>query len=180
MFGFEHSGVQPDLVTVAKSLAGGFPISGVIGKAEIMEAPMPGGLGGTYGGNAVACAAALAVLDAFEQEGLVERAAVLGEKLLCALEALKAKHVDIGVVRGVGFMRAIEFVTDPGSKEPDPGRAQQVMERARERGLLVIKCGVHRNIVRFLAPIVLTDADFDEAMRILADALDADKVARTA
>jgi 4-aminobutyrate aminotransferase/(S)-3-amino-2-methylpropionate transaminase len=180
LFGFEHSGIQPDVVTVAKSLAGGFPISGVVGKAEIMGAPKPGGLGGTYGGNAIACAAALAVLDAFEQDGLVERAAALGSKLSAALDALKMKHADIGVVRGLGFMRAIEFVTDGESKKPDADRAQQVIERARERGLLVIKCGVHRNIVRFLAPIVLSDEDLDEAMRILADALDADKVSAAA
>lgn len=180
LFGFEHSGIQPDLVTVAKSLAGGFPISGVVGKAEIMDAPTPGGLGGTYGGNAIACAAALAVLDAFEQDGLVERAAAHGAKLSAALAALKVAHSDIGVVRGLGFMRAIEFVTDGDTKKPDADRAQQVMERARERGLLVIKCGVHRNIVRFLAPIVISDEDLDEAMRILADALDAGKVSAAA
>ncbi|MBY5406820.1 4-aminobutyrate--2-oxoglutarate transaminase [Rhizobium leguminosarum] len=180
LFGFQHSGIQPDLVTVAKSLAGGFPISGVVGKAEIMDAPAPGGLGGTYGGNAIACAAALAVLDAFEQDGLVERAAVLGEKLSAALDTLKSKYSEIGVVRGVGFMRAIEFVTDGESKKPDPDRAQQVMERARERGLLVIKCGVHRNIVRFLAPVVISDEDLNDAMVILADALQADKASAAA
>jgi 4-aminobutyrate aminotransferase/(S)-3-amino-2-methylpropionate transaminase len=180
MFGFEHSGIQPDLVTVAKSLAGGFPISGVVGRAEIMEAPTPGGLGGTYGGNAIACAAALAVLDAFEEDGLVERAAALGAKLSASLEALQAMHGDIGVVRGVGFMRAIEFVSQDGSKKPDADRAHQVMERARDRGLLVIKCGVHRNIVRFLPPIVLSEADLEEAMKILADALDADRVSAAA
>jgi 4-aminobutyrate aminotransferase / (S)-3-amino-2-methylpropionate transaminase / 5-aminovalerate transaminase len=180
MFGYEHSGIQPDLVTVAKSLAGGFPISGVVGRADIMEAPTPGGLGGTYGGNAIACAAALAVLDAFEQDGLVERAAALGVKLTASLEALQSKHKDIGVIRGVGFMRALEFVAIDGSKRPDADRANQVMERARERGLLVIKCGVHRNIVRFLAPIVLSDADLEEAMRILGDALDADRVSAAA
>jgi 4-aminobutyrate aminotransferase/(S)-3-amino-2-methylpropionate transaminase len=173
MFGFEHSDIEPDLVTVAKSLAGGFPISGVVGKAEIMDAPAPGGLGGTYGGNAIACAAALAVLDAFEQDGLVERAATLGDKLSKALNQLKAKHADIGTVRGIGFMRAIEFVTDNDSKTPDADRAQQAVDRARERGLLVIKCGVYRNIVRFLAPLVISDADFDDAMRILGEALDA-------
>lgn len=180
LFGFEHSDIQPDLVTVAKSLAGGFPISGVVGKAEIMDAPAPGGLGGTYGGNAIACAAALAVLDAFEQDGLVERAAILGQKLSAALDAFKEKHSDIGVVRGLGFMRAIEFVTDSETKKPDADRAQQVMERARERGLLVIKCGVHRNIVRFLAPITLSDADLDEAMDSLAEALAADSVSAAA
>lgn len=180
LFGFENAGIQPDLVTVAKSLAGGFPISGVVGKAEIMDAPAPGGLGGTYGGNAIACAAALAVLDAFEQDGLVERAAALGEKLSAALDLLKAKHPEIGVVRGTGFMRAIEFVTDSETKKPDADRAQRVMERARERGLLVIKCGVHRNIVRFLAPVTLSDADLDEAMDILADAIADDRVSAAA
>ncbi len=180
MFGFEHADIQPDLVTVAKSLAGGFPLSAVIGKAEIMDAPTPGGLGGTYGGNAIACAAALAVLDAFEEEGLVERAAAHGAKLSAALEALRAKHAEIGVVRGLGFMRALEFVTDGETKKPDADRAQQVMERARERGLLVIKCGVHRNIVRFLAPIVISDEDLDEAIRILADTLDVDSVSAAA
>ncbi|WP_085026422.1 4-aminobutyrate--2-oxoglutarate transaminase [Ensifer aridi] len=180
LFGFEHAGIQPDLVTVAKSLAGGFPISGVVGKAEIMDAPAPGGLGGTYGGNAIACAAALAVLDAFEQDGLVERAAALGVKLSTALDTLKAKHPEIGVVRGTGFMRAIEFVTDNETKTPDADRAHQVMERARDRGLLVIKCGVHRNIVRFLAPVTISDEDLDEAMSILADVLAENKVSAAA
>lgn len=171
LFGFEHSGIQPDLVTVAKSLAGGFPISGVVGKAEIMDGPAPGGLGGTYGGNGIACAAALAVLDAFEKDGLLERASILGSKLSAALEALASKYPEIGYVRGMGYMRALEFVTDPASKKPDADRAQRVIDRARDRGLLVIKCGVHRNIVRFLAPITISDADFDEAMHILEDAL---------
>jgi 4-aminobutyrate aminotransferase/(S)-3-amino-2-methylpropionate transaminase len=180
LFGFEHAGIRPDLVTVAKSLAGGFPISGVVGKAEIMDAPAPGGLGGTYGGNGIACAAALAVLDAFEQDGLVDRAAMLGENLSTALDALKATHPEIGVVRGTGYMRALEFVTDGDTKKADADRAQQVIERARERGLLVIKCGVHRNIVRFLAPVTISDADLDEAMTILAASLDADKVSAAA
>ncbi|EHH02366.1 4-aminobutyrate aminotransferase [Agrobacterium tumefaciens CCNWGS0286] len=180
MFGFEHSGIQPDLVTVAKSLAGGFPISGVVGKAEIMDAPTPGGLGGTYGGNAIACAAALAVLDAFEQDGLLERSKTLGNKLHAALEELQSTHDFIGVVRGRGFMQAIEFVTDSTSKRPDPDRAQRVMERAREGGLLVIKCGVYRNIVRFLAPIVLSDADLEEALRIVRDAIEGERLSSAA
>jgi len=162
MFGLELSGIQPDLVTVAESLGGGLPISGVVGRVEIMDAPTPGGFGGAYGGNALACAAALAVLDAFEQDALIERAAELGLRLSSALDAFKTKHADIGVVRGLGFMRAIEFVTDGVSKKPDADRAQKVIERARERGLLVIKCGVYRNIVRFLAPIVLSNEDLDE------------------
>jgi 4-aminobutyrate aminotransferase/(S)-3-amino-2-methylpropionate transaminase len=180
MFGFEHSGIQPDLVTVAKSLAGGFPISGVVGKAEIMDAPTPGGLGGTYGGNAIACAAALAVLDAFEQDGLLERSKTLGNTLHAALEELQSTHDFIGVVRGRGFMQAIEFVTDSTSKRPDPDRAQRVMERAREGGLLVIKCGVYRNIVRFLAPIVLSDTDLEEALRIVRDAIEGERLSSAA
>ena len=171
LFGFEHSGIQPDLVTVAKSLAGGLPLSGVIGKAAIMDAPLPGGLGGTYGGNALACAAAHGVLDAFEQDGLLARAEALGNQLGAGLERLAAAYPAIGTVRGVGFMRAIEFVTDQASKTPDADTAQKVIDEAREGGLLVIKCGVHRNIVRFLAPLVLSDADLASALDTLAVAL---------
>ena len=171
LFGFENSGIQPDLVTVAKSLAGGFPISGVVGRAAMMDAPAPGGLGGTYGGNAVACAAALAVLDAFAEDRLLEHVGKLGTKLRAGLDALQDKHEAIGNVRGLGFMQAIEFVTDRTGKTPDPDRAQRVVDAARERGLLVIKCGVQRNVVRFLAPIVLPEADLDQALDILAEAL---------
>lgn len=173
LFGFEHSGVEPDLVTVAKSLAGGLPLSGVVGKAEIMDAPLPGGLGGTYGGNALACAAALGVLDAFEQDGLLARAEALGRQLGAGLERLAAAYRAIGTVRGIGFMRAIEFVKDRASQEPDADKAQAVIDKAREGGLLVIKCGVHRNIVRFLAPLVLSDPDLAEALEILEVALKA-------
>jgi 4-aminobutyrate aminotransferase / (S)-3-amino-2-methylpropionate transaminase / 5-aminovalerate transaminase len=172
LFGFEHSGIQPDLVTVAKSLAGGLPLSGVVGKAAIMDAPLPGGLGGTYGGNPLACAAALAVLDAFEQDGLLERANRLGQQLNAGLAKLQSKHAAIGDVRGLGFMQAIELVTDRNSKQPDADRAQRVIDRAREGGLLVIKCGVHRNVVRFLAPLVLSDEDLGQALAILNAALD--------
>jgi 4-aminobutyrate aminotransferase / (S)-3-amino-2-methylpropionate transaminase / 5-aminovalerate transaminase len=175
MFGFEHSGIKPDLVTIAKSLAGGLPLSGVVGKAEIMDAPLPGGLGGTYGGNALACAAALAVLDAFEQDGLLERANELGQRLHAGLTQLQKKHAGIGEVRGLGFMQAIELVTDRDGKQPDAGRAQRVIDRAREGGLLVIKCGVHRNVVRFLAPLVLSEQDLDQALAILDTALSSER-----
>lgn len=169
MFAFEHAGIAPDLVTVAKSLAGGLPLSGVVGRAEIMDAPAPGGLGGTYGGNALACAAALAVLDAFEQDQLLARGRVLGERLAAALLALQKQHRAIGEVRGLGFMQAIEIVDGAGA--PDADRAQRVIDAARVRGLLVIKCGVHRNVVRFLAPLVTTDAELEEAIGILGEAL---------
>jgi 4-aminobutyrate aminotransferase / (S)-3-amino-2-methylpropionate transaminase / 5-aminovalerate transaminase len=171
MFGFEHSGIQPDLVTVAKSLAGGLPLSGVVGKTGIMDAPLPGGLGGTYGGNPLACAAALAVLDAFEQDDLLARANRLGRQLSAGLAKLQSKHAAIGDVRGLGFMQAIELVTDRDSKRPDADRAQRVIDRAREGGLLVIKCGVNRNVVRFLAPLVLSDEDLEQALAILDTAL---------
>lgn len=138
MFAYQHSGIEPDLVTVAKSLAGGLPLSGVIGKAQIMDAPLPGGLGGTYAGNPLACAAALAVLDIFEQEGLVARAADLGRRLRSGLDKLQEKYQAIGEVRGLGPMVAMEFVRDRKSKEPDAAIAQRVIDLARENGLLVI------------------------------------------
>jgi 4-aminobutyrate aminotransferase/(S)-3-amino-2-methylpropionate transaminase len=171
LFAFEHAGLRPDLVTVAKSLAGGLPLSGVVGRAAIMDAPAAGGLGGTYGGNGLACAAALAVLDAFEQDGLLERASALGRRLRAALDALAARHAAIGEVRGIGFMQAIEIVADRATRAPDAARTQRIIDRAREGGLLVIKCGVHRNVIRFLAPLVTTDAQLDEGIAILDRAL---------
>jgi 4-aminobutyrate aminotransferase / (S)-3-amino-2-methylpropionate transaminase / 5-aminovalerate transaminase len=176
LFGFEHSGIQPDLVTVAKSLAGGFPLSGVVGRAEIMDAPLPGGLGGTYGGNAVSCAAALAVLEVFEKDGLLDRAESLGQRLEAGLRELAKKHSIIGNVRGLGFMQAIELVTDRKTKTPDPDRAQRVIDSARQRGLLVIKCGVHRNVIRFLASLVVSEEDLDKALGIIDAALSGESV----
>jgi 4-aminobutyrate aminotransferase/(S)-3-amino-2-methylpropionate transaminase len=176
LFGFEHSGIQPDLVTVAKSLAGGFPLSGVVGRAEIMDAPLPGGLGGTYGGNAIGCAAALAVLEAFEKDGLLDRAESLGHRLETGLRELAKKHSIIGNVRGLGFMQAIELVTDQKTKTPDPDRAQRVIDNARQQGLLVIKCGVHRNVIRFLAPLVVSDENLHKALAIIDAALSVESV----
>ena len=171
LFAFEHAGIAPELVTVAKSLAGGLPLSGVVGRAELMDAPAPGGLGGTYGGNALACAAALGVLDAFEQDGLLERAETLGARLRAGLDTLGQRHAMIGDVRGLGFMLAIEIVADRASRRPDATMAQRIIDAAREEGLLVIKCGVHRNVIRFLAPLVTTDAQLDEGLAMLDRAL---------
>lgn len=170
-FGFQHAGIQPDLVTVAKSLAGGLPLSGVVGKAHIMDAPLPGGLGGTYGGNALACAAALAVIEAFEHEQLLARSLVLGERLRKGLLGLQARYPNIGDVRGTGFMLAIELTQDDAARTPDADLNQRVIDAARAGGLLVIKCGVHRNVLRFLAPLVATEAQVDEALQILDAAL---------
>ncbi|MFS2155932.1 4-aminobutyrate--2-oxoglutarate transaminase [Pseudomonas sp. Pseusp122] len=171
MFGFQHAGIQPDLVTVAKSLAGGFPLSGVVGRAEIMDAPLPGGLGGTYGGNALACAAALAVIDTYAEEKLVERGQVLGDRLRDGLLALQARYPRIGDVRATGFMVAIELIKGDAERSPDADLTQQLIDQARVGGLLVIKCGVYRNVMRFLAPLVTTEAQIDEALGILDGAL---------
>lgn len=171
LFGFQHSGIQPDLVTVAKSLAGGLPISGVVGRAELMDAPLPGGLGGTYGGNPLGCAAALEVIKIFESENLVERSRAIGEQLLAGFEVLESRFKSIGHVRTIGAMAAVEFVTDRTSKEPDAAIAQRVIDAAREEGLLVIKCGVYRNVVRFICPLVISEQDVAEALGMFERAL---------
>lgn len=165
MFGFQHTGIVPDLVTVAKSLGGGLPISGVVGKAAIMDAPLPGGLGGTYGGNALACAAALAVLDLMEQGNLLARANQLGERLHARLRQLADKYACIGEVRGIGFMQAVEIM-DFDTGKPDAALTQKILDCACQEGLLLIKCGLHRNTVRFLAPLVTNDSQLEEALHI--------------
>jgi len=165
MFAFEHSGIDPDLVTVAKSLAAGLPIAAVAGKAPIMDAPAPGGLGGTYAGNPLACAAGLAVIEIFEEEGLVERAVGLGDQLRAGLRELQQRRPQIGDVRGLGAMLAIELVKDGLS--PDGGLAQRVVDGARERGLLLLKCGPFKNVVRFLPPLVTSTDEVERAVAIL-------------
>jgi 4-aminobutyrate aminotransferase/(S)-3-amino-2-methylpropionate transaminase len=171
MFGFQHSDILPDLVTVAKSLAGGFPLSGVVGRADIMDAPLPGGLGGTYGGNPVACAAANAVLDIFEEERLIESANRVGVHLKSGLDALAADCCRIGEVRGIGAMVAVEFVRDRESLEPETELVQRILDTCRESGLLLIKCGIGRNVIRFLAPLNATDLDLEDALAIFRDAI---------
>jgi 4-aminobutyrate aminotransferase / (S)-3-amino-2-methylpropionate transaminase / 5-aminovalerate transaminase len=171
MFGFQHAGIKPDLITTAKSLAGGLPLSGVVGKAHIMDAPLPGGLGGTYGGNALACAAALAVIEVFEEERLLARSNELSDRLMKGLVGLQQRFEPIGDVRGVGFMLAMEIVRDRSTKAPDAELTQRIIDEARQGGLLVIKCGLHRNIIRFLAPLVTTDHQLDEAIDILIGAV---------
>ncbi|MCW6033951.1 4-aminobutyrate--2-oxoglutarate transaminase [Pantoea sp. JK] len=170
MFAFQHFGITPDLVTVAKSIGGGLPISGVVGKAAMMDAPQPGGLGGTYGGNALACAAALAVLDLLENDNLLARSNQLGEQLNARLQQLAEKYACIGDVRGIGFMQAVEIV-DFETKKPDAAMTQKILDCACQEGLLLIKCGIHRNTVRFLAPLVTTDSQLEEALHIFDIAL---------
>jgi 4-aminobutyrate aminotransferase/(S)-3-amino-2-methylpropionate transaminase len=164
MFGFQHSGIEPDLVTVAKSLAGGLPLSAVVGKAHIMDAPSPGGLGGTYAGNPIACVAAFAVLDVIDDEGLIERSVALSEQLAKGFATLQRKYGVIGEARDVGAMRAIEFVKDAGSKAQDAALDQRLRDRLRDHGVLAIKCGVHRNVVRCLVPLVAEAATVDKAL----------------
>jgi len=167
MFAYEHAFVEPDLVAMAKSLGGGLPIAAVVGTAEIMDGPAPGGLGGTYGGKPLACAAAMAVLDVFESEGLVPKAAKLGEELRAGLLQLQARVPAIGDVRGLGCMLAMELVTDRRTKEPDAMLARQVIERARDRGLILLTCGPHKNVVRLLPPLVTTTDQAQRALSIL-------------
>jgi 4-aminobutyrate aminotransferase len=166
MFAMEHSGVNADLTAMAKGLAGGMPLSAVTGQAAIMDHVGPGSIGGTYGGNPLAIAASLAVLDIIEKEGLCERAAMLGEALSERLNALRGQVPEIAEVRGPGFMVAVEF-RDPASHAPLGVMANAVKDGARERGLLLLTCGTDGNVVRFLAPLTIPQDHFDEAMAIL-------------
>ena len=172
-FAIEHYGIEPDLLTVAKSIAAGLPLSGVIGKAEIMDAPGDSAIGGTYVGNPVAQAAALAVLDVIEDESVCDRAAQLGETMRARMESWQERWPQIGDVRGLGAMLAIELVSDPATRQPDADTATAVVETAAERGLLLLKSGIYSNCIRVLAPLVLTDAELDEALGVWEDALDA-------
>lgn len=171
MWAVEHSGLVPDLLVFAKSVAAGLPLSGVVGRAEVMDAPKPGGLGGTYAGNPLACAAGLAVLDIFQEEGLLERGRLLGEWLWEGLRALQARFPQVGEVRGLGPMVALELVRDPVSKEPAPDLAQKVLEAARQEGLILLKAGMYGNVIRVLVPLIATVEEVREGMRRLEVAL---------
>lgn len=166
MLAIEQYGIEPDLVTMAKSLAGGFPLAAVTGKASIMDAPAPGGLGGTYGGNPLGIAAAHAVLDVISEEGLCERANMLGARLKQRLESLRGGVPEISDVRGPGFMNAVEF-KDAASGAPNPAFANRVREIALSKGLILLTCGIHANVIRFLSPITIQDEVFSEALDIL-------------
>ncbi len=171
MWGIEHYDVEPDLITIAKSIAAGLPLSGVIGKAEIMDAPGDSAIGGTYVGNPVAQAAALAVLDVFEDEGLVERAAQIGETIRARMQNWQQRWDAIGDVRGLGAMLAIELVHDRAAKDPAPELASAVVDAASERGLLLLKSGIYSNCIRVLVPLVVSESELDEALGVWEDAL---------
>ena len=170
MFAMEHYGVKPDIMTLAKSMAGGTTLSAVVGRADVMDAPNPGGLGGTYAGNPLAVAAAHAVLDVMAEEKLADRANVLGEKLLGRLKMSAAKNPKMGDVRGLGAMVACDFVNaDTGA--PDADLAKQIQQAALKKGLLLLTCGVYGNVIRFLFPLTIQDAVFEEALGILDSVL---------
>ncbi|MBP8919660.1 MAG: 4-aminobutyrate--2-oxoglutarate transaminase [Micropruina sp.] len=170
MFASELFGIVPDLVTTAKGIAGGMPLAGVTGRAEIMDAPHTGGLGGTYGGNPVACAAALAAIDAFENEGLLERAVRIGEALRERLTALQAADPRIGDIRGHGAMIAAEFV-DPATNAPDAALTAAVVKAAIAEGVIVLSCGTYGNVIRFLPPLTIGDDLLHEGLDVVAAAL---------
>jgi 4-aminobutyrate aminotransferase / (S)-3-amino-2-methylpropionate transaminase / 5-aminovalerate transaminase len=172
-FAVEQSGVAPDLITMAKSMAGGFPISAVVGRAEVMDAAAPGGLGGTYAGSPIACAAALAVLDVFEKENLLQRSRDVGQRLNAGLKAMAARHACIGDVRGLGAMVAIELFKNGDVKQPDAELAKRISAEATARGLILLTCGTYGNVIRILVPLTASDALLDEGLAVMAACFDA-------
>ena len=173
MFAIEHSGVEPDIMTTAKSMGGGLPIAGVTGKAEIMDSVHAGGLGTTYGGNPIACAAALAVLDTYEEEDLLAQGVRLGERVMTAMREIQERHPDfVGDIRGLGPMAAMEFVTDAASKTPDKERNAKIVQAALQEGLLLLTAGQYSNCIRTLMPLNIGDDELEEGLAILGRAVD--------
>ncbi|MDD5336000.1 MAG: 4-aminobutyrate--2-oxoglutarate transaminase [Rhodoferax sp.] len=172
-FAIEQSGVAPDLITMAKSMAGGFPISAVVGRATVMDGPAPGGLGGTYAGSPMSCAAALAVLDVFEKEKLLERSRQLGLRSTASLKAMAAKNRCIVEVRGLGAMVAIELCQDGDLKRPAADLTKRLVAEATRRGLILLSCGTYGNVIRILVPLTASDAIVDEGLAILDASLTA-------
>ena len=173
MFAIEHSNVEPDLITIAKSLAGGFPLSGVIGRANLIDSVEPGGLGGTYGGSPIGCAAALAVLDVIEEEKLVARAEVIGRTIRARIGELgrEKEGAAIANLRGLGAMVGFDVVTSPEDPRPDGIGAKLVAARAMDGGLVVLTCGTFGETIRLLTPLTISDAILDEGLKILLNAV---------
>ena len=171
MFAMEHWGVEPDLVTVAKSLAAGMPLSAVVGKKEMLDAPHVGGLGGTYGGNPVACRAGLAVMEIFEEENLLQKAEVLGKKLKERFDAWQQEFELIGEVRGLGPMLALELVRDRETKEPAADQAKALVKFCYTKGLILLSCGSFGNVIRTLMPLVITDEQLERGFAIMEEGL---------
>jgi 4-aminobutyrate aminotransferase/(S)-3-amino-2-methylpropionate transaminase len=171
MFAVNHDGVEPDLMIIAKSMGAGMPISGVVGRAEVMDAPPPGTLGGTYSGNPVACAAALAVLDIYEREDLAERSRQIGRIAMARFAEFQKQYPIIGDVRGQGGMLAMEIVKDRETKEPDAQAVSDILAAAHQRGLLLINAGMYGNVIRILVPLNVTDEQLNRGLDILEDTL---------
>jgi 4-aminobutyrate aminotransferase/(S)-3-amino-2-methylpropionate transaminase len=171
MFAVEYAGIEPDLMTLAKSLAGGFPLAAVVGKAAIMDAPAPGGLGGTYAGSPVACAAGLAVLDAIEKERLCERAVQIGAQIVQTLREATKSIPAIGDVRNLGAMVAMELVKNGDPHQPDPDLAKALVKHAASKGLVILSCGLYGNVIRFLAPLTAPDEIVREGLGIVIESL---------
>ena len=172
LFAMEQMGVAADLTTFAKSIAGGFPLAGVTGRAEVMDAVAPGGLGGTYAGNPIACVAALEVLKVFEQENLLQKANDLGQKLKDGLLAIAEKHTEIGDVRGLGAMIAIELFEDGDHSKPNARFTAEIVARARDKGLILLSCGPYYNVLRILVPLTIEDAQIRQGLEIIAQCFD--------
>ena len=171
MFAIEYAGVEPDIITMAKSLAGGFPLSAVTGKAEIMDAPNPGGLGGTYAGSPIACAAGLAAIQVIEDENLPARALKIGELIGARLNEMMKKLACIGEVRNLGAMVAMELVKDRKTREPDADLTKALVQEAAKRGVILLPCGVRGNVIRFLPPLTISDALLHEGLDLVASTL---------
>lgn len=172
-FACEQSGVAPDIITMAKSMAGGFPISAVVGRAEVMDAPGAGGLGGTYAGSPLACAAALAVLDEFDKHNLLQRSRDVGQRITASLKILAKRHSSIAEVRGLGAMVAMELCKNGDPQQPDAELTKALATEATKRGLIILTCGTYGNVVRILVPLTASDALIDEGLDIIAASLDA-------
>lgn len=171
MFAIEHEGVVPDLITTAKSLAGGLPLAAVTGRTDLMEAVHPGGLGGTYGGNPLSCVAALAVLDTIEKDGLLERARQVGEQMMARLSDLRRRYRVVGDVRGRGAMVAMELVTDREAKTPAKAVATRLVEECYKQGVIVLKAGTYDNVIRLLPPLMISEGLLSEAFDVLEKGL---------
>jgi 4-aminobutyrate aminotransferase/(S)-3-amino-2-methylpropionate transaminase len=174
MFACEYEDVQPDIITMAKGIAGGFPIAAVVGKREVMDGAEPGGLGGTYAGSPLGCAAGLAVLDVMQDENLIERAQQVGERIVAGLKKLQKRFPDrIGDVRGLGAMVAMELVKNGDVAQPDPELTKALTAEAANRGLLLLSCGVRSNVIRILTPLTIPFDHLDEGLVLLEAAFEA-------
>jgi 4-aminobutyrate aminotransferase/(S)-3-amino-2-methylpropionate transaminase len=171
MFAVNHYGIEPDLMTIAKSLAAGMPLSSVVGRQEMMNSPQVGGLGGTYGGNPISCQAALAVLEIFEEENLLQKAETLGKKLRARFDDFKKRFEIIGDVRGLGPMLALELVRDRETKEPAAAETKALTKFCYEKGLILLSCGNFGNVIRTLMPLVITDEQLERGLAIMEEGL---------